>query len=740
MKSTDNKKLLLEPEDLLPLIENGGSIADAMPDYEEREGQIAMMETIIKALNSAYHALLEGETGIGKSMAYLIPAIYFSKIKNKPVVVSTNTINLQHQLVSKDLPFLNKSLETTFKYALLKGRQNYLCLRRLNDALYGTQGDFLLEDDEYEQFQVIKDWADDTEEGTIAELPFIPLESLWSRLECDKDSCLGFDCYEYNACYYYNAKKTAASANIIVVNHHLLFSDLAMRADSTDPDKSGVIPNYSAVIADEAHNIEDTATTHFGFRTTFIGIQKLLNKIFYRKGNKTAGLLSNLAYLLSTDNNCIIKADADEMLQACDELSELTILAGREAKVFFDNITGMLTKGSESIGEYKIRIRENHENTDEFITLAEHSEQISTQIKFLHIGMKKLANSLSNSLEDFEDSDDFEEELEPFKLPKIELQSFSDRLLDIVYAIELMFNTETENRSDYVHFMSAVLKRSGVYTSFSSLPLFVGKLLAENFFDKVDSAILVSGTMSTAGNFNFVKERLDLQSVSRPLLEGSYASPFDYRAQTSLIIPDNLPSPLSPDFTEQLYEPLAEIIMASGGGALVLCTSYRQLNSFHSNLEDVLASEGIASYRQGSFSRNRLIDYFKEDGNSVLFGTYSFWEGVDISGYSLRNLIIMKLPFAPPDDPLLEARGEHLRSQGKNPFFTYQVPMAAIKLKQGFGRLIRSKTDRGIVWIMDNRILTKSYGKHFLDSLPDSELKTGPFNEMLSYAEDFYRI
>ncbi len=354
--------------------------------------------------------------------------------------------------------------------------------------------------------------------------------------------------------------------------------------------------------------------------------------------------------------------------------------------------------------------------------------------------MKKLANSLSNSLEDFEDSDDFEEELEPFKLPKIELQSFSDRLLDIVYAIELMFNTETENRSDYVHFMSAVLKRSGVYTSFSSLPLFVGKLLAENFFDKVDSAILVSGTMSTAGNFNFVKERLDLQSVSRPLLEGSYASPFDYRAQTSLIIPDNLPSPLSPDFTEQLYEPLAEIIMASGGGALVLCTSYRQLNSFHSNLEDVLASEGIASYRQGSFSRNRLIDYFKEDGNSVLFGTYSFWEGVDISGYSLRNLIIMKLPFAPPDDPLLEARGEHLRSQGKNPFFTYQVPMAAIKLKQGFGRLIRSKTDRGIVWIMDNRILTKSYGKHFLDSLPDSELKTGPFNEMLSYAEDFYRI
>ena len=304
----------------------------------------------------------------------------------------------------------------------------------------------------------------------------------------------------------------------------------------------------------------------------------------------------------------------------------------------------------------------------------------------------------------------------------------------------MLFEATFDENDSFVHFFTVNVRKSGIFSTFSSMPIEVSEAMVEYCFSKIPSTILVSGTLSTAHNFNFIKHRLGLDSEELPCepLEGSFPSPFDYETQSMLLIPSDLPDPSSPSFAELISDPMLEMILSSGGGTLVLCTSYAHLNQLYNNLSELIYENGLECYKQGDLERHHLVDLFKEDGNAVLFATDSFWEGVDIPGRALRNLIIVKLPFAAPNDPVLEARNDRIASSGKNAFKEYQLPTAALKLKQGFGRLIRSKTDKGTIWILDKRLITKSYGSYFLDSLPKAPVLKGKTRVLINMAKKFH--
>ena len=725
----------LSKKEMIAYISKEGPIASNLKNYEQRDGQIELMGKITDALNAPCHAILEGETGIGKSMAYLIPAIFYSNKNRCRVCVSTNTINLQYQLIDKDLPFLEKIIPFDFKYCLLKGRTNYICLRRIKEATASDNADFLLDELEYPQFQKLVGWVEKTSDGSLSDLTWVPAESLWDKVCCDKDSCPGVKCPDYNECFFYNARRKAAEADILVVNHHLLFSDLALRADTSEYSQTAVIPACKAIIMDEAHNLEDTATKHFGYRTTALGFQKILNKIYFKRGKRESGTFFTLTNALAFKHGDITDSDRELLL---NDINEILVPSRMEiadiSKVLFDSITSFLLRDSTQLGEYRLRITPKQEMSNEFDVLSATAKKLRDELKHLSASMKKFARRLNACVDDFEGDNAI------YEVPFTELNNYAIRLDELFASLEMMFDLEAENRSDYVHFFTTNVRKTGKFTSFSSLPITVSQQMIDYCFSKIPCTVMLSGTMTTGGNFNFLKSRLGLtdDEISENLIEGRFQSPFDYKEQSRLFVPSDLPDPSSSLFVEQCTQPLIEIIKSSLGGTLVLCTSYSHLNMFYNNVCSILESQGINCYKQGDFDRQYLVELFKEDGNAVLFGTDSFWEGVDIPGESLRNLIILKLPFASPNDPVLEARNERIKEEGGNPFKDYQLPMAAIKLKQGFGRLIRTKKDRGTVWILDTRIINKFYGSYFLNSLPDSPYVKGKFNILIKLAKSFF--
>ena len=726
----------LSKKEMVAYISKEGPIASKLKNYEQRDGQIEMIGKITDALNGPCHAILEGETGIGKSMAYLIPAIFYSNKNRCRVCVSTNTINLQYQLIDKDLPFLESIIPFEFKYCLLKGRSNYICLRRMKEATASDNADFLLDELEYPQFQKLAAWTDKTTDGSLSDLTWVPSESLWDKVCCDKDSCPGVKCPDYNDCFFYNARRKAAEADILVVNHSLLFSDLALRAETSEYSQTAVIPACKAIIMDEAHNLEETATKHFGFRTTATGFQRLLNKIYQKRGRRESGTFYTLTNALAFKHGDIEDSDRETLLK---DINDILVPSRMEiadiSRALFDSITSFLLNDSTQLGEYRLRVTPKQEASNEFQILSATAKKLRDELKHLSASMKKFARRLNSSVPDFEEDNSI------YEVPFTELNNYAGRLDEVTKGLEMMFELETENRSDYVHFFTANVRKTGKYTSYSSLPITISQQMVDYCFDKIPCTIMVSGTMTTGGNFNFLKTRLGLtdDEIAENLIEGMYKSPFDYKEQSRLFVPSDLPDPSSALFIEQATQPLIDIIKTSLGGTLVLCTSYSHLNMFYNNISPILEAQGINCYKQGDFDRQYLVELFKEDGNAVLFGTDSFWEGVDIPGESLRNLVILKLPFASPNDPVLEARNERIKENGGNPFKDYQLPMAAIKLKQGFGRLIRTKKDRGTIWILDNRIINKFYGSYFLHSLPESPFIKGKFRLLIKSAQDFFK-
>jgi ATP-dependent DNA helicase DinG len=613
------------------LLDHGGPLAARLAGYERREGQLRMAEAVEEAFAAGDRLLVEAGTGVGKTLAYLVPAARLGE----PVVVSTGTRNLQDQIFRKDVPLLRQRLGLPVRATCLKGRDNYACLHRLRD--FGRAPAFP-ERDEARFFRRVEEWAGSTETGDRAELEDVPEEvSFWREVNARADTCLGRRCPDYDDCFLVRMRRQAAESDLIVVNHHLLLADLVVKSG----DFGAILPDYRHVVIDEAHGLEDVATHYFGRRASWFRCRELADdaaRFLGRAGRDEAGLL------------------------------RLAGAARDSARDLFDSF-------GEPQGRERLR------------PATWTPPRAEARDRLLGV-LAELAAGLSALREPTED-----------------LESAGRRAAEL--AADLRFILLAEDL-EHVRFVEHGERGA----SFHAAPIDVAGPLREHLFARVASAVLTSATLTVGGEFDFVRERLGLPEA-RAL---SVSSPFDYPRQAVLYLPADLPPPDAAGFYPAAARQVRELLAITGGRAFLLFTSYAGLH----RMRDLLDAErhDFTLIVQGDGPRHALLERFRRGRRAVLLATASFWQGVDVPGEALSLVVIDRLPFEVPSDPVVEARAARLRQQGENPFLRYQLPQAVIGLKQGAGRLIRTTTDRGVLVLLDPRVRTRPYGAAFLESLP----------------------
>jgi len=644
-----------------------GPVARQMNSYEQRPQQLQLARAIDDSLIHSQHLVAEAGTGIGKSFAYIIPTIRWALENEKKAVISTYTISLQEQLVQKDIPFIKRITDVDFRVSLAKGRGNYLCWRRLQQAR--KRGSTLFDDgDHLNLVEDIYQWALQTHDGTLSTLAR-PIPSIvWDMVCSDSHNCSGRKCDHFSSCFYQNARRHLFGSNIIIANHALLFSDLALR------ERGGkVLPNFEVVILDEAHNVEKVAGDHFGLRLSNFQVRFLLNRLFNPKTEK--GILAAHRKNLSTKLLAHIHQSVDSFYQ--------------EVLNFYD---------AQHYSGDNGRIRKSQSFAD----------VLSAPLNELGAYLDNLAQDITEETE------------------RLEIKSYAKRSRDFALLANVFVNQDAD---DYVYWVEANQNPRYRRAVICASPLDVGPTLKKVLFDQYPSVIMTSATLSTKGKstdqidsdnnqgFSFFAERLGLQDFQTLQL----GSPFDFQRQVEVYVEAYLPEARGQEeeFLIAASEAVKKYLIQSQGKAFVLFTNYKHLRQMAQRLEDFAGEHDFPLLIQGQGKdRSTLLNEFRQDTHSVLLGTDSFWQGVDVPGESLSNVIIVKLPFAVPDHPLLQARLEKINAEGRSGFFEYQLPEAILKFKQGFGRLIRTNNDRGIVVILDSRVVTKNYGRAFLNVLP----------------------
>ncbi|MEK6334035.1 MAG: helicase C-terminal domain-containing protein [Acidobacteriota bacterium] len=652
-----------------------GLISTAHPEYEHRPGQIEMAQAVLEAFEQKRHLIVEAGTGTGKTLAYLVPAIAAAVGSGARVVISTGTKNLQEQLMDKDIPFLQEVLPAKFRAAVMKGRNNYACLHRIKRAETMPVLEGL---DQIDHFDEVFRWVTQTDTGDRAELSNLP-ENLpfWRHIDARSDTCLGQQCPDFDPCFITRMRQRAIDADIVVVNHHLFFADLALRNGAY----GAVLPDYAAVILDEAHQIEDVASEYFGSHVSNYQIDDLLNDL---------GALKI------------------EDIEATRELTRISARIQRYADMFWISFReGRGLEGRFSLAPRGISPAPGEVSNDE----AESGDESPHSKNALTDAYHALDNALHR----------LETTLDVLKDAPADAESIVRRTRQLRFDLNFIIRGDDKT---FVYW----IERRGRGTFLRASPIDVSGLLQDKLFEKVPTVILTSATLSSGGNFNFIRERLGLDHAREMIAE----SIFDFANQAVLYLPPTMPDPRSPQWGPAAAQEVIKIVNATEGRAFVLSTSLSGMNELFERASPEL---DYPCFVQGSAAKGALLKKFRSTPNAVLFATASFWQGVDVRGEQLSCVIIDKLPFAVPSDPVVAARQRFIEEQGGSSFHEYSVPQAIISLKQGLGRLIRSTSDRGVLAVLDPRLRTKAYGRTFLQSLPPCRV-TSNIDELHRVFED----
>lgn len=701
-----------------------GALGQAFVGYEQRDQQVAMAEAVGTAFNTGKPLMVEAGTGTGKSIAYLVPAAMWAAQRGERVVVSTNTINLQDQLFFKDIPDLQRIMSVDggrgagdsealprppsnppFKAALLKGRGNYLCLKRYHDL----RRDGRTSEDEIKALLKVQLWLPTTTSGDKAELLLMDRESAaWGKINTTPETCVGAACPFFRECFFFKARREAEAAHVIVVNHALMLADLASEAN--------VLPPYDHLIVDEAHNLEDVATDQLGFSVDQAGLIDFLDSLFSEGGASiSSGLFAELPRKLG--ESAVGKGDLEKAGEIARTLGPAVQKSRASVYDCFNRLAVFMNQEAEvSIYDPRLRLTDKQRRNPSWAEVEAAWTNLALQLQEISSGLGKL-EALLAELEDAE--------IDEYETLLLRVQGLKRYVTEVRINVGAIVVGGEEKLITWL-----VYDRQREMIELHAAPLSVAELLQSNLFSQKATAVLASATISVNGEFDFISSRIGLAEPTAVQLD----SPFDYTKQALVYLPNDMPEPNHPGYQRALESAIVDLCIATQGRALVLFTANNALKQTYKAIQEPLEEKGITVLAQGvDGSRRSLIQRFTQFPQSVLLGTSSFWEGVDVVGDALSVLIIAKLPFSVPNDPIYAARSELCQDA----FNELSVPQAILRFKQGFGRLIRSKDDRGVVAVLDKRLLSKKYGQLFLDSLPDALVRSGPAKQLPSLATRF---
>ncbi|OPZ19628.1 MAG: putative ATP-dependent helicase DinG [candidate division BRC1 bacterium ADurb.BinA364] len=740
--------VLLEPDEIASFFAAGGPLARSLQGYENRPQQVRMAREIARAFNENRIAVVEAGTGVGKSMAYLLPAILWAVKNRERVIVSTNTINLQEQLIAKDIPLLRERLGLEFSSEILKGRSNYLCLRRVEYARGERQT--AESEDVREHLRGIFEWAPKTKTGDRSELPFAPAREAWEMTMSEADNCLRLKCPFYARCHFYNAKRRAARADLLVVNHHLLMADLAVRRETNNYTSAAVLPPFSRIVFDEAHNVEDVATQYFGLQASQLAFQRQLAKL--SATGRARGILSFIARKAEDAAATMPKAVLDQVRHLYYfELEERRDDVEMESKQAFEEVANELLRMQGMLAlpprkEFKRRV------APDMMEGRFWRETVAGAVARVSASVGRLNKKAEEAIRIFEDFP--QQSRDELVSPVLEFRAVCGKLAALAGRLNAFF----QSGEDYCRwFELRSVRGNPAALTFCCAPLRVAADMRQSIYEPAKTVIMTSATLAVDRRFDFFLKQTGLDEfgangaeqdsqfqeggAARPAARVStllLATPFDFERQAFVGAPNDIPEPNQPEFPNTLEDMIRHSMYASEGRAFLLFTSYGLLDMMHRRLASEFSARGWLVLKQGQMSRHLLLEQFRAAPHPILFATSSFWEGVDVKGQTLQCLVLTRLPFQVPTEPILEARLEQIALEGRNPFMELTVPSAIIRFRQGFGRLIRARTDRGAVLICDPRVATRQYGRLFLRSLPTEAIHVGRCESVMERIRAFF--